>query len=362
LLYLIQRNNRVILVNGAINRFGNNLGAFNDSDLGPCTLFDVPERTLFQGEIELLMTAYRTPDTPPNTPLTATLSPTAHEGIMAIMLTYDDQPTPVPENNEGTSPMPAKEEKETFGRDELRRAREVYIDWMESHTSSHLKKVRRKRIEVSGDADYLQRRLTVNLREIALLDAEIKTLENLSDKPSVGYGLEFDKIVRHSKVKAVRFEDGFFHVLTDDLFIDNQRDGTFHHLGRFDISLSAGGGLKFVNLTQTIEGYSPNMHAPHVFEGGSACYGNLEEIIPSLIAAGEYASIIFMGIAFLESVDTQDAAGRYVNRWPVVSQKVVEGERPIVYLREAWPVGFSDSEDDGDEDDGDDDDDEDGEE
>ena len=229
---------------------------------------------------------------------------------------------------------PAERERrrrELIGRRQ-QQARTAYINWVGQRDTQRLSQLQRELELTQSSIEHTTRTLTDLLRERPRLTAQVEALRAAGPRDTEGYGAEFDKLLEHPKIVDVRFSEDVLEVHTTDLFVQHEDRGTWYHLGEFSITLDEGGTLSFFNKTRQVDGYENGMQAPHVFHRGNACYGTLEEVIPSLASQREYASIFVMGIAFLESVNLRDAAGKYLTNWPEVPEAVALGERPITYI------------------------------
>lgn len=80
-----------------------------------------------------------------------------------------------------------------------------------------------------------------------------------------------------------------------------------------------GASIFFYSLWYRIKGYSdrPCCH-PHVWGDGAQCLGSIEEPIQKALQSGDLFSAVYLSIAFLESVNTADTAGKYVTMWPYI--------------------------------------------
>lgn len=131
-------------------------------------------------------------------------------------------------------------------------------------------------------------------------------------------GREFDSILAVRKVRDVRVTATEMIVETDTIYCIDPRSGFEHEIGRFRFHLQFDGGVRFWNTSHQIRGYSGNvMNAPHVNSEGRPCLGNIRDLMPQLIQDRQFASAVQIAIAFLESVNVDDAWGRGINSWPI---------------------------------------------
>lgn len=118
-------------------------------------------------------------------------------------------------------------------------------------------------------------------------------------------------------------------VTTRKLLAMDDRSGAYHLIGSITFRMNMlTGAVRFTNHTHQINGFSQSMHAPHVFSEGNACFGSFSETISGLIETSDWLSAIELCIAFLESANTDDAAGKYVHKWPYVADPTMYGYPP----------------------------------
>ncbi len=140
------------------------------------------------------------------------------------------------------------------------------------------------------------------------------------------FGSEFDALMRVPKIKKISvLLDGTIVVETRILYCLDPRSKKLHELGRFKISIKKGADIPvcFLNLTRRVKGYGEGMNAPHVFPDGHACLGNAAETLNSLLVNHEYLGLVMYAIQYLESVNTDDSAGKHISNWPLADQQVV---------------------------------------
>ena len=124
-------------------------------------------------------------------------------------------------------------------------------------------------------------------------------------------------------VTNIEVDDKKIKVFTDTLYCTDPRTDILHEIGEFRIEISFNGKedcVRWFNLTRDINGNMPDMQAPHVFKNGKACLGNAAEIFPELIANFEFAAVALVAIQFIESVNTDDSAGKHIDSWPIAKK------------------------------------------
>lgn len=199
------------------------------------------------------------------------------------------------------------------------KSREAYIRSCNGRFDKALESTRAALKGGPAEVEALQEQLVRKIREQVGLQRKLAQMENCRGEAVEVYGKEFDKLLETPKIRDVRVRDGVIQVFTDTLFCVDPRSKKKHEIGHFRIEFSSNGSVRWYNLARQVNGYENRMQAPHVFSNGNACLGNAAEIIPELAANYEFAALAMVCIQFVESVNTDDAAGRHINLWPVAA-------------------------------------------
>ena len=155
--------------------------------------------------------------------------------------------------------------------------------------------------------------------QIALAGTE-QALEKERDR----FADEFRKVKGLSKIERITAEREKLCFFTEVLYCKDPRTNKEHEIGAFRIELYFGTKefpIRWFNTTRQVDGYKPGMHAPHVFPDGKACLGNSQHLFTELWAKYEVNAMVLLAIQFIESVNTSDGAGEYIERWPVSQRK-----------------------------------------
>jgi hypothetical protein len=138
----------------------------------------------------------------------------------------------------------------------------------------------------------------------------------------------FNDTMEINKVNAVFIKNGTVHVYTKNLYAKDERTKKWHDIGMFHITIGMLDTQYDVNNTVRIYntkyqgiGMSPGMQAPHVFEDGHACHGNLTVGVTEAYKNRNLFDLVYQILIFLQSANTGDGAGQYVNSWPEVSEQ-----------------------------------------
>ncbi len=171
----------------------------------------------------------------------------------------------------------------------------------------------------------LQVELVKKIRETRGAERKLEQMESSREAQTEGYAQEFNKLLQVPKVRRVEAKEGKVIVYTDVLFCTDPRTGICHEIGAFRIELVADMGIPYwFNLTRSVDGYNNRMQAPHIYSNGQACLGNAAEIFPELIGNYEFAAAAMVAIQFVESVNTDDTAGKHIDKWPVAKEQPVK--------------------------------------
>lgn len=165
----------------------------------------------------------------------------------------------------------------------------------------------------------LQQSIVSLIRETVEATKKLQEMESSRAEAVAAYAREFDKLLTIPKVVDVRVAGNTVKVFTETLYCVNPRTKKRHEIGAFRIEMSLAGGVFWFNLTRKVDGFERSMQAPHVFVTGKACLGNMEEVIPQLVANYEFAALAMVAINFVESVNVDDPAGKYIINWPVAA-------------------------------------------
>lgn len=194
---------------------------------------------------------------------------------------------------------------------------ERYVNACSQRVKNEVRRIKDDLDNTNNAARETQSRLVSLLRDHQRLTNELSNYSNDADAAAVKLRKEFRALLGVPRVVEVEWRGQFMCVTTDKLYTIDPRTGHEHEIGAFKLIINhLTSDVEFHNITRRVRGYEAGMNAPHVFPTGRACLGSMQETIPMLVAGYEWAVLVQICIAFLESVNTDDSAGRYVNRWP----------------------------------------------
>lgn len=219
-----------------------------------------------------------------------------------------------------------------------------YIKFCLQNTNDYIRNTKKALKDAIDDIQKLQRQLFEKLKMYRQYADIVDNFdegkhEHEVTKQAMG---NFDAITSLPQVSSIFVEDGMVHVYTTDINVkDDRKDGKLHNIGTFHIQLGMNRSTydphKSVIITNTkhrIEGYSGVMEAPHVFNGGALCHGNLVNSMVEHYKNRDLYNMVMGLIMFLESVNTGDPAGKYINKFPVAEVKKEEKPKPEEDKRE----------------------------
>lgn len=111
-------------------------------------------------------------------------------------------------------------------------------------------------------------------------------------------------------------------VFTDKTFCEDPRTGIRHLIGRHKIVINLEQrNISVFNLDFTIIGHGgERMQAPHVFAAGNLCMGTAASDFRKLLSFRDCFQLVLLTLQFLESVNVEDAAGKFIDCWPWIHQ------------------------------------------
>lgn len=154
---------------------------------------------------------------------------------------------------------------------------------------------------------------------------ESKFMKDETKKANDNYDLTLDI----DKVSAIVVRDKNVYVYTNNIYVQDERSNRWHDIGTFQISIGMHNNEydtnKTVNIKNTkyqIEAFSHAMQAPHVWEDGHICHGNLATGMTDAYKRRNMFELVYQILLFLGEANTSDSAGENVNKWPEVTEEI----------------------------------------
>lgn len=233
------------------------------------------------------------------------------------------------------SPEKVQKRKEEL----MRRSKKAYVDMAIKALNSQFTEMKRELVQHQKQIENARNTITTSYRRIETISELISSGDNEKVK-KIRLEKEFDSVMSNEKVTSVRIRGGKLIFSTATIYCTDPRTSYLHKIGRFEITVNMGGisddadesnsnRIQIKNLDGTTRGMGNNpMQAPHVFQAGNVCFGNGDMIVAKMIAKYEIGALIYYIIAFLESVNTSDQAGKWIFRWQRVDPETLEDIDP----------------------------------
>jgi len=127
---------------------------------------------------------------------------------------------------------------------------------------------------------------------------------------------EFDNIVNLDKVEDLKIEGEKLFVYTKTMYTYDEK-GAKYHTGKFRIEINPfNTSIKFFGDTPRRSYWTDHDPHPHVNgDTGNACLGNVESTIAELCSQKQLYALVTICLDFIESVNTNDAAGINIVNW-----------------------------------------------
>ncbi len=209
--------------------------------------------------------------------------------------------------------------KATQSRDDLSVLRRKYFALCGSER--HAKNIQQLQQDIaflSRNVESYQNGLVGSLRELNEKQVQLSHLQAQADLVPQKYADEFEQLMKHPDIKELKIVGDTVHVLTQLICISY--GSSVYEIGCFQITIDTASnpryGIRMRNLTRRVAEF----HHPHVNGEGVPCLGNIQEVIPHLIAEHRYAALISVCIQYLKSYENSDAYVPYreaqISRWP----------------------------------------------
>lgn len=222
------------------------------------------------------------------------------------------------------------EDKKGAHADQTAKTQRAYVNACGSRRTVIIDSLRQREQENNNALAETRKRLIELIREQEFLNGELAALQN-NGALDVKFAAEFEAIRRMKKIDKIHVDlaQQILYVKTKTLYCHSQQFNTWHEIGRFCIAIDMTGqrfDIRWHNLTRRIVGYSGyHMQAPHIWPEGKACLGSVTSAVLEVISKHEYEAAVQIAIIFAESVNEEDAAGKYIKNWPEVKSPEQSG-------------------------------------
>lgn len=141
----------------------------------------------------------------------------------------------------------------------------------------------------------------------------------------------YNDVVSIPKVSAVKVTDNAVNVYTKNIYVMHEKTKKFHDIGTFHIvigmygtSYDSSNTVKIFNTKHQVHAFNELMQAPHVFEDGHLCHGNIVGNMVDAYKRRDLYQMVLIIIMFLESANLDDPAGVYLKHWPIVTDETAK--------------------------------------
>jgi len=203
-----------------------------------------------------------------------------------------------------------------------------YVRMVEKRKQIQVREITNRLNTVQTELTNLNKKVFDGIREERQCLKEIAVLDNDADFSTPRFTAEYDRLAANPLIQQIRMRNGNITVRTNTLTVVDPRSKKEHEVGRMSIHIDIKRyNIVVTNLDRQVTGMQPNMHGPHVFPTGRMCLGNMEEVLPKLVAGYQIADAIELVIAILQTCNVDDAAGKMVHAWPLsVKQQEIDKE------------------------------------
>ncbi len=218
------------------------------------------------------------------------------------------------------TPEEKAEREQRIAAEQAARFRTAYIKECSKRHQKNIEETEKGITKGEAEVIDLENQIVRRIREVNGCKQKLQQLKSVGQVSEEVYGREYDKLLQVPKVLKVEVASDCINVFTDTLNCRDPRTNILHEIGKFRIQISTTGSgelVRWFNLTRKIS----ERNAPHViYENGRACLGNTQTIFPQLIGNYEFAAAAMIAIAFIESVNVEDSAGKDIHLWPVATR------------------------------------------
>jgi hypothetical protein len=154
--------------------------------------------------------------------------------------------------------------------------------------------------------------------------------------------MTFLDTIKIREVSTIYIEGESIHVFTKNIYAKDDRTKKWHDIGTFHIIIGMlsstydqNNTVRIFNTKHLGMGMNNGFQAPHVWEDGHACHGNLAIGMTEAYKNRNLFDLVYQIIIFLQSANTSDSAGQHVDSWPEVTEEEALGKiesRDITFI------------------------------
>jgi len=202
-------------------------------------------------------------------------------------------------------------------------------DYVKEHLSqftNQLKRLRQSVDESKAEVESMQKKLETTAHHQQEHCERLELISGDNKKEQKRFGDEFDKLRSLPKVVDIEVTREEITVWTEVLFCTDPRTDLVHEIGEFKIAICFGCRPLWFNKSRQVSGYYPGMNGPHIHGNGEACLGNMVDAVAEMVANQEYFVLVTFAIQFVESVNTNDSYGKFIDNWPLKKEEEDNGQ------------------------------------
>jgi len=131
----------------------------------------------------------------------------------------------------------------------------------------------------------------------------------------------YEDVISMPKVISMKVVGSEVHVYTKNIYVQSDQTKKWHDIGTFHIVIGMYGNkyesnntVRIYNTKHQVHAFNALMQAPHVFEDGHICHGNIIGAMVDAYKRRDIFQMITMIIIFLENANLDDSAGSYLPR------------------------------------------------
>ena len=210
------------------------------------------------------------------------------------------------------------------------RNKEDYINFSVESVSSALEELNRLKSDAESDYKIHVDKAMESGKMMEMYITQINAFDSdsMKRKEEEKALKNYNETLALNKVSSINIEDGLVHVYTHNLYAKDERNGSWHDIGTFHIQIGmlsndydTSNTVRVYNTKHQINAYQEGMQAPHIFNDGRICHGNLAIGMVASYKNRNLYEMVLQLILFLQLANTDDVAGAFINKWPEVTEE-----------------------------------------
>ena len=204
----------------------------------------------------------------------------------------------------------------------------------ESMTTRLIRELKIKESKYKGDVAHYKLELKKAVDNLTFIMKQLEEIKDDKDTIAEKIIKDLDLILSCELIEDVFIENDLFKVYTKDLIITDDK-GRRYKGGNFEITIDMKNCYVTFKGSLKKQGFWSNKDPhPHISYNGEACLGNISSTVAELCSQNELYALVTILLDFLQSANTNDAAGKYVQiYWDEIDENgnVIEKEEKEEY-------------------------------